>query len=111
MRTSALRMEDLLHYTYEDYAQWEGRSELIGGIPYAMTPTPVKKNQWISSKIIVQLGELLKDCGQCEILLPVDWPITFSDQTITLNDQAISLTQDRRFFNCPFLFSLFVCSG
>jgi Uma2 family endonuclease len=76
MRTSARRMEDLPHYTYEDYVQWEGHWELIGGIPYAMAPTPVKKHQWVSSKIIVQLGELLKDCGQCEVLLPVDWPIT-----------------------------------
>ena len=29
------------HYTYEDYLLWEGRWELIEGMPYAMSPTPV----------------------------------------------------------------------
>ncbi len=41
----------LPHYTYEDYCQWEGRWELIEGIPYAMSPAPVPGNQWVSSNI------------------------------------------------------------
>ena len=32
--------EQLPHYVYDDYRQWEGRWELIEGIPYAMTPAP-----------------------------------------------------------------------
>ncbi|HSV11108.1 MAG TPA: hypothetical protein VLI68_10085 [Hanamia sp.] len=30
----------LPHYTYEDYCHWEGRWEVIDGIPYAMIPAP-----------------------------------------------------------------------
>lgn len=76
MSTVALRWEDLPHYTYEDYVQWEGRWELIQGIPYAMTPAPKIQHQRLSTKITQYLGELLKDCGKCEALLPVDWQVT-----------------------------------
>ena len=41
MSTAALKVEDLPHYTYDDYVQWEGRWELIKGIPFAMVPAPV----------------------------------------------------------------------
>ena len=51
MVISALRIEDLPHYTYDDYVQWEGRWELINGIPYAMTPAPSVKHQLISQNI------------------------------------------------------------
>jgi hypothetical protein len=30
----------LPHYTYEDYCKWEGRWELINGIPHTMSPAP-----------------------------------------------------------------------
>ncbi len=76
MRTAAIKVEDLPHYTYNDYVHWEGRWELIRGIPYAMAPTPAVKHQRIGAKIIHYFGELLKECGACEVLLPVDWPIT-----------------------------------
>jgi hypothetical protein len=33
----------LPHYTYEEYWLWEGRWELIVGIPYAMIPAPMDK--------------------------------------------------------------------
>ena len=72
----ALKAEDLPHYVYDDYAQWEGKWEIIEGIPYAMTPAPIIKHQWLCAKIISQLGSLLKNCSKCKILLPVDWQIT-----------------------------------
>ncbi|WP_301924323.1 hypothetical protein [Ferruginibacter sp.] len=34
----------LPHYTYEDHCQWEGRWEIIEGIPFAMSPAPVGIN-------------------------------------------------------------------
>jgi hypothetical protein len=34
--TAALRTEDLPYYTYDDYVQWEGRWELIRGIPFVV---------------------------------------------------------------------------
>ncbi len=76
MSAVALKREDLPHYTYDDYVQWEGKWEIIHGIPYAMTPSPKKKHQWISSRISRQLHNQLNHCEECDILMPVDWPIT-----------------------------------
>jgi hypothetical protein len=45
MSAVALKLEDLPHYTYDDYLQWEGRWELIRGIPFAMVPAPVIRHQ------------------------------------------------------------------
>ncbi len=87
MSTAVLQMEDLPHYTYDDYIQWEGKWEIINGIPYAMVPAPVKKHQWISSEIVWQLKEQLKDCPKCEVLLPVDWPI--SEDTVVQPDLLV----------------------
>jgi hypothetical protein len=87
MSTAVLQMEDLPHYTYDDYIQWEGKWEIINGIPYSMVPAPVKKHQWISSEIVWQLKEQLKDCPKCEVLLPVDWPI--SEDTVVQPDLLV----------------------
>jgi hypothetical protein len=38
MSTGAKILPYYTYYTYEDYLHWEGRWELIDGIPYAMTP-------------------------------------------------------------------------
>jgi len=75
MSETALKLEDLPHYMYDDYIQWEGRWELIHGIPYAMTPMPKIKHQRMSGKIYRYLSELLANCRGCEVLLPVDWQV------------------------------------
>jgi len=59
MGLTALKIEDLPQYTYQDYAQWEGRWELINGIPYAMVPMPRIKHQRVCGKIYNYLSELL----------------------------------------------------
>ncbi|RUM41883.1 MAG: Uma2 family endonuclease [Desulfurobacterium sp.] len=74
-------------YTYEDYKNWEGKWELIEGIPYAMSPSPGWKHQIISSKIAWQLEELLKECKECKPLLPVDWKI--SEDTVVQPDNLV----------------------
>ena len=76
MGLAALKTEDLPHYTYDDYVQWEGHWEIINGIPYAMTPSPVIKHQDLCGDIYFQLKTLLKNCKKCKPLLPVDWQIT-----------------------------------
>ncbi len=73
-------MSDVKHkylpkYTYEDYKHWEGRWELIHGIPYAMSPSPVFKHQRVSGKINTQLDLLLDKCKKCQAVLPIDWRI------------------------------------
>lgn len=87
MRTAALKMEDLPHYTYDDYVQWEGKWELIQGIPFAMTPSPTVVHQRISTRIVWQLMDLLKNCSKCEVLPSVDWQI--AEDTVVQPDVLV----------------------
>jgi len=55
----------LPHYTYDDYCLWEGRWELIDGIPFEVRPAP--NHQWvvanISSEFLSEIKRLkLKQC-------------------------------------------------
>ena len=75
---SAIKKEYLPNYTYDDYKNWEGKWELISGVPYAMSPAPMIKHQAISNKIARYLDESLQDCKSCKALLPVDWKINES---------------------------------
>ena len=83
----ALTINDLPHYTYEDYISWEGRWEIIRGIPYAMSPAPDLKHQLISNNIASELKQRLAQCPQCHALLPVDWKI--SEDTIVQPDNLV----------------------
>jgi len=77
----------LPHYTYDDYKNWEGKWELIDGIPYAKSPAPSVKHQMISNNIAWQLKEVLKNCKECKALLPVDWKI--SEDTVVQPDNLV----------------------
>jgi len=68
-------LEDLPHYTHDDYVQWEGRWELIYGVAHAMSPSPSIMHQSISQHIASQLERALENCQECHALLPVDWKI------------------------------------
>src|SRR5664279_4275784 len=59
---STTKMEDLPHYTYDDYVQWEGRWELIYGVAHAMSPSPGISHQSISQHIASQLDRALENC-------------------------------------------------
>ena len=82
-----MRAEELPHYTYSDYLKWEGRWELIEGVPFAMVPAPSIAHQTVSSRIAHLLEEALADCPNCQPLLPVDWKI--SDDTIVQPDNLV----------------------
>ncbi len=75
MGLASLKMEDLPHYTYDDYVQWEGQWELLKGIPYAMVPAPVLKHQDLSLDIAIQLKNLLAACEKCHVYEALDWQI------------------------------------
>lgn len=92
MNSAALKLDDLPHYNYDDYIRWEGRWELIRGIPYAMVPAPVIKHQLISSNIIRYLGNLLKKCEKCRVIMPVDWQI--SEDTVVQPDVLVVCGED-----------------
>ena len=84
------KIENLPHYTYNDYIQWEGDWELIDGIAYAMSPKPIKKHQFISSSIVFELRK--SNCENCLALSEVDWKI--SDDTVLSPDVLFVCDED-----------------
>ncbi|MBC8386282.1 MAG: Uma2 family endonuclease [Gammaproteobacteria bacterium] len=81
------QLEDLPHYTWNEYQLWEGHWELINGLPYAMSPAPNLRHQEISQQISYQLVDTLKKCPHFKSFLPVDWKI--ADDTIVQPDNSI----------------------
>ena len=77
----------LPHYTYNDYVHWEGRWELIDGIPYAMSPLPVPKHQWLAANISSEFINEMKGCKHCKVYHPIDYRV--SDDTIIQPDMLI----------------------
>ena len=84
---SALKKEYFPNYTYGDYKEWKGDWELIYGIPYAMAPAPMIKHQAVSNKIAWQLQNVLKECANCQALLPINWKI--DDATVVQPDNLV----------------------
>ena len=66
------------HYTYEDYTHWEGKWELIEGVPYAMSPSPLRTHQNMAYEIARVLGNIVeeKECTKCEVLGEFDYKIS-----------------------------------
>ena len=77
----------LPHYTYEDYVQWEGKWELIDGIPYAMSPAPVPKHQFIANTLGALFYLALKQCKHCKAYQAIDYKI--AEDTILQPDISI----------------------
>jgi Uma2 family endonuclease len=79
----------LPHYTYDDYCKWEGRWELIDGIPYAMSPAPTPKHQRTAAKIIKELVVAIEksDCDRCVVYNFID--VKISEDTILQPDALI----------------------
>ena len=84
-----MSVAEVLNYTYEDYAQWEGDWELIEGIPVSMAPAPVRQHQQISGSIYRALAQSLNErCPDCEVLFETDWKV--SDETVVRPDIVLS---------------------
>lgn len=83
----AVKTRYLPRYTYREYEQWEGRWELIRGIPHAMSPQPSIRHQEISGVIHRQLAEALEGCPACQPLLPVDWRL--DEETVLQPDNLV----------------------
>jgi Uma2 family endonuclease len=85
----ALRKNQLPHYTYEDYKHWEGKWELICGIPYSMSPSPAWKHQRVNTNIISQFDQLFKkEKCKCMALMALDWII--NDNTVVEPDISVT---------------------
>ncbi len=79
--------ENLPKYTWKDYFSWEGRWELIEGVPYAMTRLPSFRHQIISGRVHVELTRVLRDCPSWVALLPVDWKV--DEHTVLQPDNLV----------------------
>ncbi|MGV3657975.1 MAG: Uma2 family endonuclease [Chitinophagaceae bacterium] len=70
-------------YSIKDYNQWPGDWELIGGYPYAISPSPFPKHQLISANLVAFFNETFRnsksDC-LCKVLSETDWVI--DDDTV-----------------------------
>src|SRR5665213_2062005 len=88
----------LPHYTYDDYRLWEGRWEIIDGIPYAMSPAPSMRHQWISSNIKGELRSALKltACNECKVYDFIDVKIT--EDTVVQPDAAVVCGETPKLF-------------
>ncbi|MGQ9558690.1 MAG: Uma2 family endonuclease [Desulfurispora sp.] len=61
-------------YTYGDYLGWqdEKRWELIGGVPYLMTPSPGRRHQLLLGRLYLSLSGQLER-GTCQVYMaPLD---------------------------------------
>lgn len=88
------------YYTYEDYCQWEGRWELIEGMPYAMSPAPVPAHQSVSALLGFEFVKALKQCSDCKLFQPLDWKI--KDDTIVQPDLLIVCRKiEKKFLDFP----------
>ena len=79
----------LPNYSYDDYILWEGRWEVIDGIPYAMSPSPTPRHQWISANIMAEFRNALNKAGfkHCKVYNFLDYQV--SDHTILQPDALI----------------------
>src|SRR5690348_1361273 len=77
----------LPHYTYDDYVHWEGRWEIIDGIPYAMSPAPTPKHQIIANTLGALFFYALRNCHRCKVAQAIDFKI--AEDTIVQPDISV----------------------
>ena len=77
----------LPHYTYNDYLHWEGKWEVIEGIPYAMSPVPIPEHQQVAVNLSAEFRVQLKQCRSCRVYQPIDYIL--ADDTIVQPDLLI----------------------
>jgi len=98
-----LQSKELPNYTYNDYLLWEGKWEVIDGIPFAMSPAPRLKHQAAAS----QIGSIFTNsfsksgCSQCKVYHPIDLKI--AENTIVQPDLSIICGQveDKAYLDFP----------
>ncbi len=88
----------LPHYTYEEYCLWEGRWELIEGIPYAMSPSPSPRHQWISNNVKYELKDAIKKsgCKNCKVYDFID--IKVAEDNVLQPDAVVVCKEITRSF-------------
>lgn len=90
----------LPHYTYEDYVKWEGKWEVIEGVPYAMSPAPVPKHQIISNNLGAEFRMQLKACNKCKVSQPIDY-VVYDDVILQPDILIICKPISKKFLDFP----------
>src|SRR5438876_482189 len=70
-----IKYKYLPNYTFKDYEMWEGRWELIDGIPYSMKPSSSYIHQVICGNISIELNHYIQNHKNCISLFNLDWRI------------------------------------
>lgn len=90
-------------YTVKDYNLWEGDWELIDGLPYAMSPSPIGKHQFLVAELLYQLMNDFKKkadaCGGCRAVSDLDWIV--DDSTVLRPDIAVICKATGDFITSP----------
>ena len=87
-------------YSIDDYRQWEGDWELIYGIPYAMSPSPMVDHQFVNLKIARQLDEALDGCSECYAFIETDVELDY-DTVVRPDTLVICYQPDQRLDRVP----------
>jgi len=86
----------LPYYTYNEYVLWEGKWELIDGIPHAMSPAPTPRHQIVGANLLAEFRFALKNCSHCKVSQPVDYKI--SEDTVLQPDILVICKDVRKSF-------------
>ena len=69
----AIKTQHLPHYQVADYQRWEGEWELIGGIPFAMSPSANTIHQRAAKRLLLLLQQALDNAScPCELFYELD---------------------------------------
>jgi Uma2 family endonuclease len=92
----------LPHYTYKDYCLWEGRWELIDGIPYSMSPAPTPSHQWLTVNIGSELRAAIKKskCKHCKVYDFIDVKVE-EDTILQPNASIVCKPIHKKFLDFP----------
>ena len=85
----AIKLKHLPNYTIKDYESWEGDWELIHGLPFSMSPSPIRKHQLLVTYLITDLSTQLNnnECN-CQVLSDLDWRV--EDVTVVRPDIMVA---------------------
>ena len=85
-----------IRYTVDDYKQWEGEWELIGGRAVAMAPSPFGPHQAIVSEIIFDMKRSFEKCKkECLVYTELDYIV--DEETVLRPDVLVSCQKIKDF--------------
>lgn len=80
-----------VRYTYADYKTWpeDERWELIHGVPYAMSPAPVRRHQRLVSLLDFRLNQWFEGKPCMPLVSPLDVFMPDADETLDETDTVV----------------------